>query len=42
MKSVITISGIVIINGAVVNIIDCRCNSFCRFGAETLAEAFNT
>lgn len=37
MKSVITISGIVIINGAVVNNVDCRCNSFCRYGTETLA-----
>lgn len=37
MKSVINISGIVIINGAVVSSVGCRCNSFCRFGAETLA-----
>ena len=40
MKSIITISGIVIINSAVVNVIDCRCNSLCRYGAETLSQSF--
>lgn len=29
MKSVITFSGIVIINGAVINVPDCRCDAFC-------------
>lgn len=37
MKSIIAISGIVIINGAVVKNVDCRPNSFCRFGTESLA-----
>ena len=37
MNTIINISGIVIINGAVVNVVGCRCNSFCRFGADTLA-----
>ncbi len=36
MKSVI-ITGIVIIKSAVINVVDCRCVSFCRFGAESLA-----
>lgn len=37
MRTVIIVSGIVIINGAVINVPDCRSNSFCRFGAEALA-----
>lgn len=36
MRSVVIISGIVIINGAVAGIIDCSRNSFCRKGSETL------
>lgn len=36
MKSFI-ITEIVIIISAVVNIVDCRFNSFCRFGTESLA-----
>lgn len=37
MRTVIIVSGIVIINGAVINVPDYCCNSFCRSGAETLA-----
>lgn len=29
MKSIITFFGIVIINGAVINVPNCRCDSFC-------------
>lgn len=37
MKSFIINNGIVIIMGAVINVVNCRFNSFCRFDAESLA-----
>lgn len=37
MKSFIIINGIIIIIGAVVNVIGCRLVSFCRFGTESLS-----